>query len=61
MVLTGPAPRPMTIGMNGVAKMFYREILDLNTPVDDPRGGRSAVRSRRKKIRQVITRRPTRA
>jgi hypothetical protein len=51
----------MTIGMNGVARTFYREILDLNTPVDDPRGGRSAVRSRRKKIRQVLTRRPTRA
>jgi hypothetical protein len=47
--------------MNGVARKFYREILDLNTPVDDPRGGRTAVRSRRKKIRQVLTRRPPRA
>jgi hypothetical protein len=43
-----------------VAKMFYREVLDLHAPVDEPRGDRSLDRSRRKKVRQLLTRRPTR-
>jgi hypothetical protein len=47
--------------MNGVAKEYWKEVLDLHTPVDEPRGGRPAERSRRKKIRQLLTRRPTRA
>lgn len=60
MALTGaPAPADDP-DMNGVAKMFYREVLDLHAPVDDPRGDRSMERSRRKKVRQLLTRRPTR-
>jgi hypothetical protein len=47
--------------MNGVAKEFWKEVLDLHTPVDDPRGGRGVERSRRKKVRQLLTRRPTRS
>jgi hypothetical protein len=60
MVLTGALRRADDPGMNGVAKMFYREVLDLHAPVDDPRGDRSSERSRRKKVRQLLTRRPTR-
>jgi hypothetical protein len=48
----------MTRGMNGVAKMFWREILDQHAPVEDDRGRRSPGRSRRKRVRQVLTRRP---
>jgi hypothetical protein len=46
------------MGMNGVAKMFWREILDQHGPVEVERDRRSAGRSRRKKVRQVLTRRP---
>jgi hypothetical protein len=46
--------------MNGVAKDFWKEIFDLQAPVDEPRGGRPTERSRRKKVRQLLTRRPTR-
>ena len=58
MALTGAARTADDRDMNGVAKMFYREVLDLHAPVDEPRGDRS--RSRRKKVRQLLTRRPTR-
>jgi hypothetical protein len=44
--------------MNGVAREFWKEILDLHTSVDDPRGDRAAKRSRSKKVRQLLTRRP---
>jgi hypothetical protein len=47
--------------MNGVAKEYWKEVLDLHTPVDEPRGGRAAERVRRKKVRQLLTRRPARA
>jgi hypothetical protein len=60
MVLTGTRVPADHTGMNGVAKVFWKEILDLHAPVDDPRGGRGIERSRRKKVRQLLTRRPTR-
>lgn len=44
--------------MNGVAKEFWNEVFDLHTPADDPRG-RRVIKTRRKKVRQVLTRRPT--
>jgi hypothetical protein len=47
--------------MNGVAKEYWKEILDPHSAVDDPRGGRGVERSRRKKVRQLLTRRPTRS
>jgi hypothetical protein len=47
------------MGMNGVARAFWKEVLDLHAPVEDPRGDRASERSRRKKVRQVLTRRPT--
>jgi hypothetical protein len=46
--------------MNGVAREFWSEMLDLRAPADDPRGGRR-LPSRRKKVRILLTRRPTRA
>ena len=46
--------------MNGVTREFWSEMLDLRAPVDDPRGGRR-LPARRKKVRVLLTRRPTRA
>jgi len=60
MALTGPVRPADDSDMNGVAKMFYQEVLDLHAPVDNPRGDRLSERPRRKKIRQLLTRRPTR-
>jgi hypothetical protein len=45
---------------NGVAREFWKEILDLRAPADEPRDGRPVERSRRKKVRQLLTRRTTR-
>jgi hypothetical protein len=47
--------------MNGVARTYWKEIFDLQAPIDEPRGGRPTERSRRKKVRQLLTRRPTRS
>jgi hypothetical protein len=46
--------------MNGVARDFWSEVYDVRAQVVDPRDRRSASKSRRKKIRAVLTRRPTR-
>jgi hypothetical protein len=53
-------PIEQVMDSNGVAREFWNEVFDLRTPVDDLRGKRE-TKTRRKKVRAVLTRRPTRA
>jgi hypothetical protein len=46
--------------MNGVAREFWSEVYDLRSEVVEPRDRRSGTKARRKKVRAVLTRRPTR-
>jgi hypothetical protein len=46
--------------MNGVAREFWSEIYDVRSEVVEPRDRRSGTKARRKKVRAVLTRRPTR-
>jgi hypothetical protein len=50
----------MNLRMNGVAKDFWSEVYDMRAQVVDPRDRRSASKARRKKVRAVLTLRPTR-
>jgi hypothetical protein len=55
-----PHVDPMNQGMNGVAREFWSEIYDVRAELVDPRDRRAATKERRKKVRAVLTRRPTR-
>lgn len=39
--------------MNGVAKQFWSEVLDIRAPVDDGRGRKTARRSRKSQKRTL--------
>ena len=42
--------------MNGVAKQFWSEVLDIRSPAsDEDRGGRKSVRKGRKPARKTLT------
>ncbi|HYG70708.1 MAG TPA: hypothetical protein VEC15_00275 [Actinomycetota bacterium] len=41
--------------MNGVAKQFWSEVLDLHTPVTDDDRGRKSARRAKKPARRTLT------
>jgi hypothetical protein len=43
--------------MNGVAREFWSEVLDVKVPVEDERGGGGRKLSGRKKTRKLLVRR----